>query len=147
MNEVHYRIIGWALTLIGIAILLSPIFFIVIAPQLLLILVDTVFISIGFYFLGLTVTCSGMIILRRFRKVQLFLTKGGEPIHSAEVWKKGTESGMYLTSCGRVVSINQSSEGTAHVGYKLATAQRTTCRDCSLREGRAIIRSASRKEY
>ena len=149
MNEGHYRLIGTVLTCIGVIVFLTPIsaFITGIAnpngpffPPLSVIPILT-----GFILLGFIMTYGGVNILRRFRKVRPFLTKGGEPIHLAEVWKKGTELGLYLTSCGKVVSINQVSKGTAHVGYRIVTTKDTTCRDCSLREGRAILDSVEKR--
>ena len=93
----------------------------------------------GLIFLGVIIASGGVKIILRFEEVQPFLTRGGEYVHSAEIWKKVNESGLYLTSCGRVVSINQTSKATAHVGYRLATAERATCRDCNLRDGSAIM--------
>ena len=90
-------------------------------------------------------TSAGMSILRGFGKTRIFITKGGESIHLATVWKKGTESGLYLTSCGKVVSINQVSIGTAHVGYRIVTTKDTTCRDCSLREGKLVLDSVAKR--
>ena len=78
-------------------------------------------------------------MLRRFRKTKPFLAKDGEPIHSGKNWKKQSESGLFLTSCGRVVSINQESRATAHVGYRLVTAERATCKECNIREGKAVM--------
>jgi hypothetical protein len=93
----------------------------------------------GLTLLGFIVIYSGVIIYRMFREMRPFLAKGGEPIHSASVWKKGIESGLFLTSCERVVSINQASRATAHVGYRLVPAERATCSECNLREGKAIL--------
>lgn len=145
MNEYQYRLIGRLLAFIGMLILLFPIFIIsvwflwydsVYIPQLLEIL-----ILAGLVLLGLIVASSGVIIHRRFREIGPFLTKDGEPIHSGNVWKKGTEPGLFLTSCERVVSIYQDSRETAHVGYRTVIAKRATCSDCNLRKGRAILDS------
>lgn len=93
----------------------------------------------GFLPVGFILTCSGVIIRERFSGGNQFLTKDGEPIHSGKPWKKGSESGLFLTTCGLVVSINQESRATAHVGYKIITAKRATHRECNLREGRAVL--------
>jgi len=143
MKKVLFRLIGWVLVFIGMTILLFPLAIIsywignpgdMINPQ-----PSEIFILTGFPLLGFIVIYSGVIIYRRFRETRPFLAKGGEPIHSAIVWKKGTESGLFLTSCERVVSINQASRATAHIGYRLVPAERATCSDCNLREGRAIL--------
>lgn len=94
---------------------------------------------VGFFLIGIIVTYSGLNILRRFEEKTLFLTREDESIHSGEIWKKGSESGLFLTSCGRVVSINQESKDTAHVGYRIVAAEQATCRDCSLNEGKAVL--------
>jgi hypothetical protein len=137
-----YRIIGKGLAIIGIPTLLISIYGVIAAvsytgeygP-----LPSDILILPVFVLLGISMTCSGVIILRRFREVVPFLAKAGEPIHSGSIWKKGSESGLFLTSCERVVSINQESRATAHVGYRIVSAERATCSDCVLREGRAIL--------
>ena len=102
----------------------------------------------AFALLGFSMIGIGVEILRRFEEGGPFLTKDGEPIHSGSVWKKGTESGLFLTLCGRVVSINQESQATAHVGYGIASAESTTCRECAMREGKAILEGvAPRRRY
>jgi hypothetical protein len=92
-----------------------------------------------FILLDIGMISIGVIILKIFAEVIPFLTKDGEPIHSGRPWKRGPESGLFLTSCGLVVSINQESRTTAHVGYKIVTAKRATHRDCVLKEGRAVL--------
>lgn len=78
-------------------------------------------------------------MFRRFRNTKPYLTKDGESIHSGKPWKKQSESGLFLISCGRVVSINQESKATAHVGYKIVPAKRATCKDCNIRQGKAVL--------
>ena len=145
MNKNHYRFIGKVLAIIGMIILfLFPIVILMnwtypggsIVPQ-----PSDILILAGFMLFGFILTSSGMIIHRRFKGMQPFLAKGGEPIHSVTVWKKGSESGLFLTSCERVVSINQDSRATAHVGYRLVPAKRATCSECTLREGKAALDS------
>jgi hypothetical protein len=103
----------------------------------------------GFLPLGLILYFSGIIIRRIFREEHQLLTKDGETIHSGMPWYKSSESGLYLTSCGLMVSINRDSEETYHVGYSIVSAEQTTCRDCAFREGRSVLEPASygRKEY
>ena len=147
MKEYLFRIIGKVLAIIGI-----PLF---------------VFISIGIYFaaaytgvyepsplevvlllvywlLDISMICIGVFLLRRYKEHELFLAKGGEPIHSAIPWKKGSEPGLYLTSCGLVVSINQESKATAHVGYKLVPAKRATHKDCIQIQGKIVLDSIAK---
>ncbi|MHA1906808.1 MAG: hypothetical protein ACW98Y_05915 [Candidatus Thorarchaeota archaeon] len=147
MSEGYYYQIGKALACIGAMLFLIPVVAFIIGitnPEGPFLPPPSIIPSLTvFIILGLTMIYSGVKILRRFRKMQPFVTKGGEPIHMAEVWKKGTELGLYLTSCGKVVSINQSSEGTAHVGYRLVTTKDTICSACSIKQGRAILDSVS----
>ena len=151
MNKARYHLIGKILAYPGTIIMVIPISAIIIGmvhPYLVVnISPSSVPILIGSILFGFIMTCVGVSILRGVGKVRPLVTKGGEPIHLAEVWDKGTESGLYLTSCGKMVSIKQTSETTTHVGYNLVTSQGGTCRDCSVREGGRIMRSASRKEY
>ena len=100
-------------------------------------------IVLGFLPLGITLTCIGVLIRRRFGGGILFLIKDGEPIHSGKPWYEGFESGLFLTSCGFVLSINQESEATAHVGYRIVSANRATHKECVQNEGRAILESVS----
>ena len=99
--------------------------------------------------LGLSMIAGGVDLLQRYEEPVLLLAKGGGPIHTGEIWKKGTEAGLYLTLCGRVVSINQKSSSTAHVGYKVAFEGQVTCRDCAISEGRVVLESQAhgRKGY
>ncbi len=100
-------------------------------------------IVIGFLPLGIILTCIGVLIRRRFGGGIQFLIKDGEPIHSGMPWYEGSESGLFLTSCGLVVSINQESRATAHVGYKIVSAKHATHKDCVQNEGRAILDSVA----
>ncbi len=78
-------------------------------------------------------------MFKRFRGTKLFLTKDDELIHSGKPSKKRSKSGVFLTSCGRVVSTDPESRATAHVGYKIVSAKRATCRECNKREGKAVM--------
>ncbi len=89
--------------------------------------------------LGIILTSVGVIIRRRYREGIVYLIKDGESIHSGYPWYKGTEPGLYLTSCGLLVSINQESIDTAHVGYKIVSTNRATHKECVQNEGKAII--------
>lgn len=100
-------------------------------------------IALGFLPLGIILTCIGVLIRRRFGGGLLFLIKDGEPIHSGKPWYEGFESGLFLTSCGLVVSINQDSRDTAHVGYKIVSANRATHKECVQNEGRAVLEPVS----
>lgn len=82
-----------------------------------------------------------MTILRTFKEMRPYLAKAGEPIHSGRTWKKESESGLFLTSCERVVSTNLESRETVEVGYRLVSTEGPTCRDCSIRAGRVILES------
>jgi len=150
LKERNTRLLGRTLICIGVLICLIPVSAVIIEfvnfNGAFFQLSSNVRNLIGFIFPGFIVASVGVIVLRGFGKAGIFVTKGGEFIHSAKVWKKGTESGLYLTSCGLVVSINQASEGTAHVGYRIATARGATCRDCRSRDGRIILDSAVRRE-
>ncbi|TET08690.1 MAG: hypothetical protein E3J86_10205 [Candidatus Thorarchaeota archaeon] len=96
-------------------------------------------IVLGFLPLGIILTCSGVIIRTRFREGNQFLIKDGGLIHSGNPWYEGFESGLFLTSCGLVVSINQESKSTAHVGYRIVSAKRATHTACVVKEGRAVL--------
>ena len=149
LNEGHYRLIGTVLTCIGVIVCLIPVFALIIE----IVTFNGAFFRpssntlnlIGLILPGLIMTYAGMSIQRGFRKARIFLTKGGESIHLAEVWKKGTESGLYLTSCGKVVSINQDSKGTAHVGYRIVMTNDITCSDCSITEGKQVLDSVAKR--
>lgn len=146
MSDYHYRIMGKVLAFIGMITFLfsiSGLTYWVGQTDAIFTNLSTILILTGITLLGFTVACSGVIIYNRFREMKPHLSKGGEPIHSGEIWKKGTESGLFLTTCGLVVSINQESRETAHVGYRITSTQRTTCSDCVLREGRVILDAVS----
>lgn len=101
-----------------------------------------------FLLLDFSIISIGVIILRRYLESLPFLTRDGEPIHSGKSWKKGSEQGLFLTSCGLVVSINQESGSTTHVGYKIITAKRATHRECILKEGGEVLdRFAKRRSW
>ena len=101
-----------------------------------------------FLLLDISIISIGVIILRRYQERLPFLSRDGEPIHSGISWKKGSERGLFLTSCGLVVSINQESRATAHVGYKIVAAKRATHRDCILKEGGEVLdRFAKRRSW
>ena len=97
----------------------------------------------GFLPIGIILTCSGLLIRRRYGERIQFLIKDGEPIHSGLPWYGGFESGLFLTSCGLVVSINQESRDTAHVGYKIVSASRATHKECIQNEGRAVLENVA----
>lgn len=141
-----FRIIGKILTFIGAVIFLFTTSVVIIwagHPDPLTIAEiyahPSTPLLVGFIPIGFFMICDGILILRRYEEVIPFLTKDGEQIHSGKPWKKGSESGLFLTSCGRVVSINQESSATAHVGYKIVTAKRATHSDCTQKEGGAIL--------
>jgi len=146
MIEGVYRLFGKALGVIGAFILFFFIFMLIYwfgfpatpssryIPQLF----DFIMLA-WFAILGIIIAYGGMIINKRFPKIEPFLTKDGAPIHSGRVWKKGSESGLFLTSCGIVLSINQTSRRTSHVGYRLVGAKYATCSDCILGEGKVIL--------
>ncbi len=102
----------------------------------------------GLFLVGITITCSGVRILGSIEERIPFFTKVGKPIHSGRTWKRGSESGLYATSCGLVVSTNQESRETAHVGYRIVYANQSTCRDCIAIEGKiAMGGSPLRRSY
>ena len=145
MYERFLRLIGKTVAFIGMILILFPVgFFILyigeanhpfnppsiyIAPMGFLVMI--ILISFGFI-----LTSTGMYIYKSFPILIPFLTKDGEPIHSAKSWKKGSESGLFLTSCGLIVSINQESEETAHVGYRVISTKQATHRECVEMEGK-----------
>jgi hypothetical protein len=102
----------------------------------------------GSFLFGITITYSGMKILGSIEERTPFFTKVGELIHSGETWKRGSELGLYATSCGLVVSTNKESRETAHVGYRIVYANQATCRDCIVVEGKiAMGGSPLRRSY
>ena len=107
------------------------------------------FIVLGwFVILGLIIVSGGFAIHKRFRQQEIFLAKDGEPIHSGEIWKRGHEQGLFVTSCGLVVSTNDESEETAHTGYRRTSVKRATCIQCAHKRGREILDEYNlRREY
>jgi hypothetical protein len=148
LKERIYREYGSLLTLVGLTMLLIYTLIIVFS-FLTLLRIPSLYTNPGvtivqaFLPIGIILTCSGMLIRRRFRGHILFLIKDGEPVHSGHPWYDGFESGLFLTSCGLVVSINQESSDTVHVGYKLVSANRATHKECVQNEGRAILEGVS----
>ncbi len=152
MYQRFFRLVGKILASIGVILLLFPIvvglFWFAYMndpynPPYMYIPPEGIFTMIGIFSVGFILTSAGMVVLRRYRKVRPFFIKGGGPIHSADAWKKGSESGLFLTSCGFVLSINEESNATAHIGYRIINAERATCRDCALAEGSGILERAS----
>ena len=140
MREHLYSLLGKVLAFVGVIIVLFPILIFWIIwnnEDYLQLLAILMFIEIAS--LGIGITTIGVVIHKRFRETEPFLAKEGEPIHSGRVWMKKAESGLFLTSCGLVVSINQESGETAYVGYRLVPAKRATCIDCTQRKGREIL--------
>ncbi|MGY5881519.1 MAG: hypothetical protein RTV31_14805 [Candidatus Thorarchaeota archaeon] len=140
---IRYSLVGRGLAFIGVVIFLFPIvvlsYWIGGNPGEYILQPFDIPILAGFGILGLVMAYSGLIINRRFAVIGPFLTKDGESIHSGKVWTKSSESGLFLTSCRRMVSTNQTSRETAHIGYRVVTASHATCNDCNLREGGAIM--------
>ena len=103
------------------------------------------FVIRSFLPLGLVLTFSGIVIHRKYSEGLVFLTRADEPIHSGKPWYQGSESGLYLTSCGLVVSINETSNETAHVGYKIVSAKSATHGDCVTKEGKDVLDGSSKR--
>ena len=83
--------------------------------------------------------------MRRFRQRlsrKVFVIKGIGPIHSAKEWKMGKESGLFVTSCGLVVSIHQSSTETSDAGYRVIVAKMETCDNCRKKDRKQLIATA-----
>ena len=97
------------------------------------------YVFLAFLPLGFILMCIGEIIRIKFGERGQFLIKDGGPIHSGKPWYEGPESGLFLTSCGLVVSINEESEATAHVGYKIIKAEHATHRECVVNEGSEVL--------
>jgi hypothetical protein len=144
-----YRFGGSMFAFFGAMLFLFPIFvfiFWIVPPFGVFILqISDIPVLLGYLLLGFIMLYAGVKIHTRFKRVQPFVTKGGGPIHIAEVWKKGNELGLYLTMCGKVVSINQSSGRTAHVEYRLVTTADIICSDCSIKQGTAILDSVAKR--
>ncbi|MFX1330428.1 MAG: hypothetical protein ACFE9W_02635 [Promethearchaeota archaeon] len=97
---------------------------------------------------GITITYCGARILGSVEERIPFFTKAGESIHSGKSLKRKSESGLYATSCGLVISTNQDSRETAHVGYMIVYANQATCRDCIVVDGKmAMGGSPLRRSY
>ncbi len=144
MREYFYSLIAKILAFIGGTIFFVPILFYFFGWTMVGYIPDDLFeehiiILAGCAVLGFAMILGGGNIQRRFGVRESFLANNGGPIHSGRVWKKGTESGLYQTSCGLVVSASHDSAATAHVGYRIVLAERTTCKDCAQREGRVIL--------
>ncbi|MFW9913932.1 MAG: hypothetical protein ACFFEU_15740 [Candidatus Thorarchaeota archaeon] len=102
----------------------------------------------GLFLVGITITYCGVRILGSVEERIPFFTKSGERIHSGKTWKRGSEAGLYATSCGLVISTNQESRETAHIGYRIVYANQATCRECIEIEGRmAMGGSPLRRSY
>ncbi len=95
--------------------------------------------------LGLVLTCSGMVIRRKYSEGSVFLTRADESIHSGRPWYQGPESGLYMTSCGLVVSTNETSNATVHVGYKIVSVKKATHGDCVTKEGKDVLDGSSKR--
>jgi len=85
-----------------------------------------------------------LVIRRRYSEGVVFLTRPDEPIHSARPWYQGTEAGLYMTSCGLVVSTNEISNATAHVEYKIVSVKNATHGDCVVKEGKDVLDGSSK---
>ncbi|MHA1926100.1 MAG: hypothetical protein ACXABV_15420 [Candidatus Thorarchaeota archaeon] len=153
MKDYLYRLIGKGLVISGVGLLLFSIpiigFSIVfrysgeIGPT-----TADVFSLMMSFLVGITITYSGVRVLGSIEERIPFFTKVGKPIHSGKTWKRGSESGLYATSCGLVLSTNQESRDTAHIGYRVVYANQATCGDCIAIEGKlAMGGSPLRRSY
>ena len=97
------------------------------------------YVILAYLPLAFILMCIGGIIRIKFRELNSFLIKDGGPIHSGKPWYKGSEPGLLLTSCGLVVSVNEESKATAHVGYRIIQAEHATHRDCVVNEGSEVL--------
>ncbi len=143
---------GKVLFWIGVLIVLVPILFLLFwfggSPREYILQLSDYIVLAWFLVLGLITSIGGFVIHRRFRDIGFFLIKDGEPMHLGEVWMRGNEKGLFVTSCGLMVSINNESEETAYVGYRIVTAKQATCVDCVKRKGREILDAYNlRREY
>ncbi|MFW9977810.1 MAG: hypothetical protein ACFFEJ_07015 [Candidatus Thorarchaeota archaeon] len=89
--------------------------------------------------LAISVIVGGIFVRRKFPPRKLYVTSTGKQIHVARIWERTHEEELYLTSCELVVSTNQTSNRTAHVGYHLISAERPTCNKCSTKEGNRVL--------
>ena len=146
-----YRIIGKVMVIIGIPLLVfisfgifySASFTGVYAPSRL-----EVMLLLLFFLVALGLTYFGFHIIITFQEKALFLTRVDEPIHSVEPWKKVPEPGLFLTSCGLIVSTSSESEETAYVGFTMISAEHATCSDCIVRSGKRVLeKSFLRRSY
>ena len=153
MVESVYRIMGIIVSCFGAILILQPIglFLIWFGEVNYPINPPTVYISpYGFsvmfllFLYGIAVLYSGLHLLKKSTIANPFVTKDGGPIHSAKPWKRDSESGLFLTSCGLIVSINQESKATAHVGYRLVSSKHATHRACVEQEGRLVLEGFSK---
>jgi hypothetical protein len=141
MKDYLYRFIGKGLVISGVGILLFSIPIIGLSimfrysGEIGLTTADVFSLMMSFL-IGIIITYSGMRILGSIEERIPFFTKVGKPIHSGMTWKRKSEPGLYATSCGLVVSTNQESRDTAHIGYRIVYANQATCRDCIAIEGK-----------
>ena len=147
-----YREYGNLLTAIGLALFLTYLAIFSywlrnpITYSMLLYAIDPVTLAIrGFLPLGLVLICGGIVIRRKYSEGTLFLTRADESIHSARPWYQGSESGLYMTSCGLVVSTNETSNDTVHVGYRIVSAKQATHGDCVVKEGKDVLDGSSKR--
>ncbi|MCK5266033.1 MAG: hypothetical protein KAR03_10540 [Candidatus Thorarchaeota archaeon] len=146
----RYGSIGEITAIIGLVMFFIPVYFalfwmrfnrVVFASQG----PDVIFLEI-IAILGLFMIGIGLFVNRPKREREIFLAKGGGPIHSCTNWKKGNESGVYLTTCEIIVSINPDSKATGNVGYKIVPAKEATCSDCSTRKGKVLLYSVAKRK-
>lgn len=104
-----------------------------------------VFIIRSFLPLGLILACGGLVIRRRYSEGVVFLTRADESIHSGKPWYQGTESGLYMTSCGLVVSTSETSNATAYTGYKIVLVKNATHGDCVVKDGKDVLDGTSQR--
>jgi hypothetical protein len=150
MRDSFYRVGSKTIALVGLVLFFGPIlaFSSQWANGGLTLDLNSVVLLAAFAFPGFVLFSIGSITYKKHRTIQPFLAKKGGDIHSGTAWKRGTEPGLFLTTCGLVVSINNDSSATAHVGYTIVHAKRATCKECVLREGRAILEAnAFWREY
>lgn len=150
MREYFYRMIGKAVAIVGIFLFIIPLWTLWFAwisnPDFFVLPIVPILVIIAAP--GFILMCVGSIIYKRHGEMPPFLAQNGDIIHSAQIWKRGGESGLYLTTCGFVVSVNDESNETAHVGYRLVRARRATCSDCIQERGRTILETQTfRREY
>lgn len=148
MKERHFRLIGKIMILIGTMLLFFPLLLVFLPSYIVHYWFSQTpgfLLYSEFLFIGINLILGGAFFQLIFEEKMPFLTKTGEPIHSAKLWTKGLESGLFLTQCERVVSINPESNATAHAGYRLVTAKRPTCSDCRISEGRVLLEGSGKR--